>query len=168
MSKTPNTQFPDHFKAFVDSLNTHEVEYLLIGGYAMGAYGHHRGTGDLDIFVHATEENAEKLMKASIDYGIPSESLKKEMFLVAKMIGIGEPPLRIELLKKLDVVDFNYAYDRHIKKNIDGIDIKVVSLEDLVLLKKAAVNGRDQSRDREDLSFLQKLVQKLTKKDRDQ
>ena len=86
----------------------------------MGAYGHHRGTGDLDIFVIATDTNSEKLVNAPIDYGIPEEQLKKEMFLVPKMIGIGEPPLRIELLKKLDTLDFEYASQRVEIKKVVG------------------------------------------------
>ena len=100
----------------------------------MGVYGHYRGTGDLDIFVNANEHNAERLIKASISYGIPATSLKKEMFLVPKMIGIGQPPLRIEILKKLDTVDFTYAYQRAEIKDIDGLHIRVVSLDDLILL----------------------------------
>ena len=65
------------------------------------------------------------------------------MFLVPKMIGIGEIPLRIEIFKKLDVVDFEYAYQRAVKTVIDDLQINVVSLEDLILLKKAAVKGRN-------------------------
>ena len=88
----------------------------------MGVYGHHRGTVDLDIFINASEDNAEKMVNASIAYGIPKKQLKVEMFLVPKMVGIGEPPLRIEILKKLDTVDFNYAYERSELKKVDGQD----------------------------------------------
>ena len=127
----------------------------------MGAYGHYRGTGDLDIFVNATQENAQKLVAASNAYGIASEELSTEMFLVPKMIGIGQPPLRIEILKKLDVVDFMYVFQRSETRLVDGLEIRVVSLDDLILLKKAAQKGREQLRDVEDLSFLEKLSQKL-------
>lgn len=54
----PNTKFPDNFREFIIELNRFEVEYMLIGGYALGAYGHMRGTNDLDIFINATEDNA--------------------------------------------------------------------------------------------------------------
>lgn len=161
MRNKPNNRFPSHFRDFINELNKNEVEYLLIGGYAMGAYGHHRGTGDLDIFINATEANAEKLMKASIAYGIPAEQVKKEMFLVPKIVGIGQPPLRIELLKKLDTLDFAYAYQRVEKKKVDGLEIRVASVDDLIILKKAAQKGRSKARDSEDLTFLQKLKDKL-------
>ncbi len=127
----------------------------------MGAYGHIRSTGDLDIFVHATKGNAQKAIKACIDFGIDEQDLKEEMFLVEKMIGIGMPPLRIEILKKLDTVDFNYAYQRAEARNVDGLEIKVVSLDDLILLKEAAVKGRDKERDREDLAFLRRVKETL-------
>jgi predicted nucleotidyltransferase len=165
MSKE-NTKFPSHFRDFIIELNKHKVEYVLIGGYALGAYGHIRATNDLDIYINANDENALKMVTACIDYGVPAESVKKEMFLVQKMIGIGEPPLRIEILKKLDFVDFHYAFQRAIKVEVDGISINVVALDDLILLKKAAVKGRNKSRDVEDLSFLEKLKAKLKFKKR--
>ncbi len=127
----------------------------------MGSYGHFRGTGDLDVLVNATDKNAERLIKASFDYGIARESLSKEMFLIPKMIGIGQTPLRIEILKKLDQVDCRYAYQRAEIKNVDGLNIHAMGLEDLILLKKAAKKGRDA----ENVSFLGKLrIQKFKKK----
>jgi predicted nucleotidyltransferase len=156
-----NHIFPSHFREFIIELNRFEVEYMLIGGFALGAYGHMRGTNDLDIFVNATEDNAAKLVEASIAYGIPAESVRKEMFLVPKMIGIGQPPLRIEVIKKLDVIDFKYAYQRIKKTKLDGIEINVVGLEDLRLLKQAAVRGRDKARDQEDLTFIERLLARL-------
>ncbi len=156
-----NTKFPLHFKDFIIELNRHQVEYMLIGGYALGAYGHIRATSDLDIYINATEQNATKMVNACTAYGIPVESIQKEMFLVQKMIGIGEPPLRIEILKKLDAIDFRYAFQRVKKVDIDGISINLIDLDDLILLKTAAVKGRNRSRDIEDLSFLKKLKMKL-------
>ena len=82
-------------------------------------------------------------ISACADCGIPQAHLKKEMFLVPKMIGIGEIPLRIEILKKLDVVDFKYAYQRAVKTFVDGLQINVVSLEDLILLKSSR-KGKEQ------------------------
>lgn len=156
-----NDIFPENFRDFVTCLNKHEVEYLVIGGYAMGAYGHLRGTNDLDIFINATESNADKVMKACEDFGIPKESLEREMFLVEKMVGIGTPPLRIEILKNLDVVDFKYAYQRMEKRRIDGLEMNLISLDDLILLKQAAKKDRNKSRDIEDLSFLERLKNKF-------
>ena len=168
MKANINRVFPNHFREFIEHLNEKTVEYLLIGGYAMGAHGHIRSTTDLDILINATSDNADKMLLACSDYGIPKESLKKEMFLVPKMIGIGEPPLRIEILKKLDVVDFNYAFQRAVKKKVDGLTINIVSLDDLILLKKSAVKDRNSYRDVEDLNFLEKLKDTFLKNKRNQ
>ena len=86
------------------------------------------------------------------------------MFLVERMVGIGQLSLRIYILKKLDVVDFNFAFNRLKKLNIDGIDINVIGLDDHILLKKAAVKSRFKSRDSEDLSYLEKLKARIQKK----
>lgn len=157
MKPSLNNIFPLHFREFVEALNRNSVKYLLIGGYAVGAYGRIRSTGDLDIYIDTTEENADRMIVACVDFGIAKEDLKKDMFLATKMIGIGEIPLRIEVLKKLDAVDFAYAYQRAEEVTIDGLTVNVVSLSDLILLKKAAVKDRDKARDTEDLIFLQKL-----------
>ncbi len=159
-----NNRFPENFRSIIESFNRQNVEYLLIGGFAMGVYGHVRSTGDLDIFIHATKENAQRALKGCIDFGIDEEDLKEEMFLVEKMIGIGKPPLRIEILKKLDILDFKYAYQRAEIKSVDGLQIKVVSLDDLILLKEAAVKERDKERDREDLTFLKQFKEALKTK----
>lgn len=82
--------------------------------------------------------------------------------MVPKMIGIGQPPLRIEILKKLDTVDFEYAFERATFKKVDGLNIRVISLDDLILLKEAARKDRSKARDTEDLSFLQKLKKRLS------
>ena len=159
-----NNQFPTHYKDFLNSLNKHQVEYLLIGGYAMGAYGHIRGTNDLDIFIQASDSNANRMLDACVEYGIPREELATEMFLIPKMIGIGDPPLRIEILKTVGSFDFDYAYSRKVTRGVDGVDINVVDIDDLILLKKQAIKERSKARDKEDLSFLEKLKSKLSKK----
>jgi tRNA nucleotidyltransferase (CCA-adding enzyme) len=73
MRDTPNNRFPNHFRDFINELNEHQVEYVLIGGYAMGVYGHYRGTSDLDIFINMNEKNAEKMVNAALAYGIPKQ-----------------------------------------------------------------------------------------------
>ncbi len=155
-----NNLLPDHFREFVASLNEFHVEYLIIGGYALGAYGHLRGTNDLDIFIHATDENANKMISACSAYGIPKDTLSNEMFLVQKMIGIGDPPLRIEIIKDVGSIDFSYAYQRKRQKMVDGVMLNVIGIDDLILLKKNALRDRNSSRDQEDLNYLESLKNK--------
>ena len=166
MKSNLNTQFPQHFREFLIELHHYAVEYMIIGGYALGAYGHGRGTNDLDIFINATPENADRMWQACVSYGIDEDSLDTEMFLAPRMTVIGEAPFRIEIIKKLDAVDFQYAYARTKTVQMDELSLRIVGLDDLILLKHAAVKGRSQARDTEDLSFLQKLKAALRKKNR--
>ncbi|MGB3848415.1 MAG: hypothetical protein WA958_00495 [Tunicatimonas sp.] len=161
-----NTYLPQHFRDFLTELEHHQAEYIVIGGYALGAYGRARGTNDLDVFINATKENAQRMVQACVSYGIPVESLTLKMFMVPRMIAIGEFPLRIEIIKKLYTVDFEYAYQRVKTMQVDNLAVPVVDLNDLILLKQAAVKGRNQARDSEDLSFLQKLKAALSKRDK--
>ena len=164
MITNSNHFLPNHFREFVQQMNVLNVEYLLIGGYAMGAYGHIRATSDLDLFINATEENAAKMVQVCINYGIPEADIKMEMFLLPKMIGIGEPPLRIEILKQLGVVDFQYAFKRAIVMDVDNLTLNVISIDDLILLKKSAAEDRNSTKDTGDLIFLQKLKESGIKK----
>ena len=160
MQKIDNSKLPQDFKDFVLALNECSVEYILIGGYALGVYGHIRATSDLDIFINATKKNAEKMKDACIRFGIPIDQIADEMFLVPKMVRIGDLPFRIEILKKLDNVDFQYAFDRKVVSKVDGVQINAISLDDLIILKKAAIKDRSVARDKEDLNYLEDLKKK--------
>ena len=160
MQKIDNSKLPQYFKDFVLALNEFNVEYILIGGYALGVYGHIRATGDLDIFINATKKNAKKIKNACIRFGIPIDQITDEMFLVPKMVRIGDLPFRIEILKKLDNVDFQYVFDRKVVAKVDGVLINAISLDDLIILKKAAIKDRSVARDKEDLNYLEDLKKK--------
>src|SRR3979411_631684 len=69
------------FKEFLKSLNSNGVEYLLIGGYAVGIYGHIRATNDLDIWVNISPENASRIDRALRQFGFDTEALTPELFL---------------------------------------------------------------------------------------
>ena len=72
--------FNDDFKDFILYLNQNEVEYIIVGGYAVIIRGYSRSTGDIDIWVNKTEENFIKLQKAIMSFGLPEIAVKKEEF----------------------------------------------------------------------------------------
>ena len=85
------------FIDFVELCNKHEVEYLVIGGYAVSIHGYPRSTKDLDICIKLSEENAVKMVEVIIDFGFGSLNLKKEDFLKRDFITqLGHEPVRIE------------------------------------------------------------------------
>jgi predicted nucleotidyltransferase len=141
---------PD-FKDFLRLLNSHEVEYLIVGGYAVGYHGYPRATAGLDIWIRVSEPNAERTVAAFRDFGMPEDAVPKELFLNRdKIIRMGVPPVRIEIITGASGVDFPNCYSRRESIEIDGIPVNIISREDLKTNKRAA--GRHK--DLEDLEHL--------------
>lgn len=130
------------FKDFLRLLNSHKVEYLLVGGYAVGYYGYPRATGDMDIWVAVDEINAEKISKALKEFGVP-EATKDTFLEKDRIIRMGVPPVRIEVITGASGVDFSSCYAHRQKIDIDEIAVNVISLKDLKANKKAAGRHKD-------------------------
>ncbi|GAG18833.1 unnamed protein product, partial [marine sediment metagenome] len=122
-----------------------------VGGYAVALYGYPRATGDMDIWIAISKDNAHKTVEALKEFGFSAPELKEELFLEKeKNIRMGNPPLRIEILTSIDGVEFTECYGNKKTVTIDDIDTNFISLEDLKKNKKAS--GRYQ-----DLSDLENL-----------
>ena len=115
-------QLPLDFKEFLKLLNAHRVEYLLVGGYAVGYYGYPRATADLDLWIACHSENAEKLVAVLEKFGFGIAQLSADIFLQEnKIIRMGVPPMRIELLTTLSGVRFEACYSERVIDIIDGV-----------------------------------------------
>ena len=147
------TRLPKDFKELLELLNSKKIEYLVVGGYAVALYGYPRATGDIDIWIASSKDNAHKIIEALKEFGFSVPELKKELFLEKeKNIRMGNPPLCIEILTSIDGVEFAECYGNRKTVTIDGTDIDFISLEDLKKNKKAS--GRYQ--DLADLENLEK------------
>jgi predicted nucleotidyltransferase len=125
-------------------LNDHQVEYILIGGYAVGYHGYPRATGDMDIWIAMSPDNATNIVTALNEFGFGNTNLTSDLFLEEqKIIRIGNPPLRIELLTSVSGVDFASCYARRITETIDGIPVPIIALEDLKANKQASARRKD-------------------------
>ena len=104
---------PDDFKEFLRLLNAHAVDYLLIGGYAVGYHGYPRTTADLDVWVAISSENAEKLVKVFNEFGMLSSELNADLFISpGNIVRMGMAPVRIEVLNEIDGVEFKDCFSR--------------------------------------------------------
>lgn len=95
--------FNRDFQDFIQSLNQHEVDYILVGGYAVLLHGHSRTTGDMDIWVDASESNYQKLVKAFHTFGMAIFNMTLENFLNDKeheVFSFGRPPVSIDIILK--------------------------------------------------------------------
>lgn len=135
---------PRDFRDFLKLLSFKRIEYLLIGGYAVGYYGYPRATADMDIWIAVSKENAKKMTEAIKDFGMTTPDLKESIFLEpGRMIRMGNPPIRIEVLTEVSGVNFKQCYARRKEIKIDGIKVKIISFEDLVKNKKASGRHKD-------------------------
>ncbi|HTB63843.1 MAG TPA: nucleotidyltransferase [Opitutales bacterium] len=147
-----------NFIDFLRLLNSNGVKYLVIGGYAVGYHGAVRATGDLDVFVETSPENAAALMAVFAAFGFAGPELRQEIFLEpGKIVRIGRPPLRIEVMNRISGIAFAECFDQRIEELIEGVSIPFIDLQSL--LKNKAASGRLK-----DLSD----VEALTKKGRTQ
>ena len=131
------------FKEFLRLLNAHRVDYLLVGGYAVGIHGYPRATIDLDVWVRATSENADRVIDTLRDFGFDSPKLEPRLFIDPQsIVRFGVPPFRIELMTSIDGVQFAPCWSRAIHCDLDGLSVPVISLADLKVNKRTA--GRHQ------------------------
>ncbi len=134
---------PD-FKEFLRLLNSHNVRYLLVGGYAVGYHGYPRATGDMDIWIEMSESNSKKITSVFRDFGMHDEAISESLFLEKnKVIRMGVPPVRLEVITSASGVDFNECYSTREVIEIDGILINFISLQDLKKNKRSAGRHKD-------------------------
>ena len=134
----------DDFKEFLRLFNAHRVDYLLVGGYAVGLHGYPRATIDMDVWVRAAPENAERVMRALADFGFDGPSLSSALFLDPRsIVRFGVPPFRIEIMTSIDGVDYEASRARGVEFDVDGVAVPVISLADLKANKRAAGRHKD-------------------------
>ena len=137
-------QLPNDFKEFLKLLNSHQVEYLLIGGYAVSYHGHPRATADMDIWVAIQKENAEKVVTVLKEFGFDTPALAADLFLMEnQIIRMGNPPMRIELLTTISGVRFEECYSGRIIDVIDDVEVQLINLEHLKRNKRASGRQKD-------------------------
>jgi hypothetical protein len=129
------------FKEFIELLNANGVKYLVVGGYAVAFHGHPRYTKDLDFWIWADPDNAERLIKTLRDYGFSGLELRPSDFLDTKnVVQLGYPPNRIDLLTEVSGLDFESAYQNRKEAVFEGVSINFISAEDLI--KNKSETGR--------------------------
>ena len=131
------------FKEFAELLNSNRAEYLVVGGYALAAHGHPRYTGDLDFWIGTDGGNAQKVLTALAQFGFGSLGIASEDLTTPnRVVQLGYPPGRIDLLTTIDGVDFAPSFLRRMTVAVDGVDLHFICLEDFKVNKRAV--GRHQ------------------------
>ena len=128
----------EEFKELLKSLNRNAIRYLMIEGYAVVLHGYVRNTTDLDLAVAPDADNAERLVKALKDFGFDVPNLDTDLFTKPNsLIRMGFEPLKVEILNYLRGVDVEDAFRNRKEINVDGVDINLISITDLIANKRA-------------------------------
>jgi hypothetical protein len=137
-------RLPPDFKEFFQLLNSERIEYLLVGGYAVGYYGYPRATGDVDIWIAATEANAAGMARVLERFGFSKKAASASPFLKENaVVRIGVPPLRIDLLTGITGVDFAECYRSRTQAMLDGVEVSIIGLDHLRTNKQRVARKKD-------------------------
>jgi hypothetical protein len=139
------------FRDLIAALNTRAVEFVIIGAFALAFHGRPRATGDLDVWIRPTPENAKRLLYALKDFGFGSVGLSEADVLSGKVIQLGYPPVRIDLLTDLDGVSAAQVWSGRVAGHYGDQPAHYMSKPCLIMNKKAT--GRPQ--DLADLAALE-------------
>ncbi len=139
------------FQELIGLLTYHDVEFIVVGAYALAFWGHTRYTEDIDLWIRRTKENAKNVTKALAEFGINlSDESAAQLTQDRKLLQFGIKPQRVDILTFLDGCDFDTAVERASVADIANSQVKFLSLEDYVLTKRASARRKDL-RDLEDL-----------------
>lgn len=139
-------ELPRDFKEFLRLLRAYGVEYLLIGGWAVGYHGYPRATDDLHVWVAIAPENASRVVENLIDFGFDVPELAAALFLQDdQIIRMGVAPLRIEVSTSISGVEFDECYRERLETTLDDEPVSLISLRHLKINKKASGRLKDLS-----------------------
>jgi hypothetical protein len=150
-----NNIFNADFKEFIQALNIHKVEYVLVGGYSVILHGYHRVTGDLDVYINPTENNYILLMHAFLTFGLPTDAITKQEFLNSSEIDVftfGRPPTAIDIMTKLAEFEFDEVFKSASWIDCESVLVKLIHLNHL----RAAKIFAGRFKDLDDLENLKK------------
>ena len=135
----------EDYKDMLQILSDHKVKFLVVGAYAMAAYGYPRATGDIDIWVDNSQENSERVYESLQEFGAPISNVSKDTFCEEGIIfQIGVAPRRIDIITVISGVDFENAYAHKQEIEIENVRIPFLSKEDLITNKKATGREKDK------------------------
>ena len=137
--------FNEDFIDFLTLLNKNKVSYILVGGYAVVIRGYSRTTGDIDIWVEKTVDNFQLLKNALSEFGLPQGAIHLDNFLSDEfdVFSIGRPPYAIEIMTAVKGLDYLDTFNSSTIEQIDGVDVRVVHLNQLRQAKLAAGRHKD-------------------------
>jgi hypothetical protein len=149
----------EDYKDMLQALSDENVSFLLVGAYAMAAHGYPRATMDIEIWVMPSPQNADAVLRALNRFGAPLHNLNKEdLQNDGTLFQIGVAPRRIDIITAASGLQFEEAYGRSLSVNIEGIEVHIPSIDDLIRNKRTSGRTKDLA-DAEALEFMKNSEQ---------
>ncbi len=134
----------EDYKDMLHALCEEKVRFLLVGAYALAVHGYPRATMDIDIWVMPSSQNADAVLRAVRRFGAPLHNLTKEdLQKDGTIFQIGVAPRRIDIITAASGLQFEETYERSLSVNIEGIEVRIPSIDDLIRNKKATGRTKD-------------------------
>ncbi|HCY77249.1 MAG TPA: hypothetical protein DHV28_15115 [Ignavibacteriales bacterium] len=142
------------FEEFIEFLNKSNVEYLIVGAYALALYSRPRNTGDIDIFINSSDTNVKLLLNVIREFGFENTGIEEDDFTTkGRIVQLGVSPIRIDILNEIDGIDFSEAFSRKKVFQFGNVMANFISRSDLIKNKKSSTRKKDQA----DLDELEKF-----------
>jgi hypothetical protein len=142
-----------NFRDILFALSAEGAEFLIVGAYALAAHGLPRATGDLDIWVRPTPENARRVWQALLRFGAPLVSMDVKDFHDSELVfRMGNPPNQVDILMSISGVSFEEAWPNRIVREIEGISVSIIGRADQIRNKRST----DRPKDKLDADWLER------------
>ncbi len=130
--------------AFIASLNSQQVEYVVVGGHAVAFHGYPRFTGDIDFLLRPSVDNARRVLLALADFGFSSLDItEQDLTRPGQVIQLGYPPNRIDLVTEVTGVAFDAVWAGRVSARLDGLEVQIMGREALLTNKRATGRAKD-------------------------
>ncbi len=135
----------EDYKEMLQLLLEEQVDFMIVGAYALGAHGYPRATGDIDIWVKPDKKNSEKIYKVLARFGAPLDQVERNDFATKGIIyQIGVIPRRIDLITEIDGVTYREADEDKVTTEVEGLSIPILSLDKLIKNKMSTGREKDE------------------------
>ena len=134
---------PD-FREFCELLRANRVEFVIVGAYALAFHGVPRYTGDLDVLINPTRDNAERLLSAIAEFGFPVSNLTPDSIIdPSKIIEMGVPPVQVHVMSTIDGVTWNEVWQGRAAGAMDTVDVHFIGRREFLRNERAAGRPKD-------------------------
>ncbi len=145
---------PPDFRELLEEFETARVEAVIVGGFAVAFHGRPRATKDIDLLLDGSAGNLLAAAQALTRFGAPDNVVAAVASMApSDVVFLGQPPLRIDLLRTIDGVTSERVFSHAVRTQLDGVSVRVIALDDLIANKRAAARPQDL----EDVRFLERV-----------